>query len=150
MWNKQKSRGVLLALAVVVALLASLWLLNSAPSASITGPQDTTTTTTVKPVTANRDIGFASREKLVQHYKKHGREFGQISMDEYLRQAQDLRDRPAGGAVLEKVRTDRVITRFDRDSGAFLAFNQNLIIRTYFKPNDGEAYFHRQAQSGRR
>ncbi len=67
-------------------------------------------------------------------------------MDEYLHQAQELRDRPAGGTVLETVRPDGVISRFDRASGAFIAFNPNGVIRTYFKPNEGETYFRRQSQ----
>jgi hypothetical protein len=91
-------------------------------------------------------IGFASRQKYLDHYEKHGREFGTISAEEYLRQAQTLRDRPAGKDVLEVVRADGVITRFDQQSGAFLAFNQDLTIRTYFKPNDGVNYFWRQSR----
>ncbi len=92
------------------------------------------------------DIGFASHQRLVEHYEKHGREFGAITMEEYLQQAQELRDRPAGGPVLELARSDGVIVRFDRKSKAFIAFNPNGVIRTYFRPNDGEAYFKRQAR----
>jgi len=58
--------------------------------------------------------------------------------------AQELRDRPADDSVLEAVRGDGVVTRFDRKNGAFLAFNRDRIIRTFFKPNDGESYFRRQ------
>lgn len=101
-------------------------------------------------ITPRDHIGFASRQKLVEHYEKHGREFGAINQAEYLRQAQALRDRPAGGEVLEMVRADGVITRFDRATGAFLAYNPNAIIRTYFKPNDGEAYFRRQSKRAAR
>jgi hypothetical protein len=90
------------------------------------------------------EIGFATRQKFLDHYEKHGREFGAPSQTGYLRLAQDLRDRRAGIGILEFVRDDRVITRFDRKSGAFLAFERDLIIRTFFKPNDGEAYFKRQ------
>jgi len=92
------------------------------------------------------DIGFASRRKFLDHYEKHGAEFGSISREEYLRQAQALRDSPAGGEILETARADGVITRFDRKTGAFLAFNPDLTIRTYFKPNDGERYFRRQSK----
>lgn len=92
------------------------------------------------------NIGFATREKYIEHYHKHGQEFGSISREEYLRRAQELRDQPAGGNILEHVRADGVISRFDRISGAFLACNPDGVIRTYFRPNDGEAYFHRQAQ----
>ena len=41
------------------------------------------------------DVGFRSAERLDEHYRKHGREFGSISREEYLRLAQTLRDRPA-------------------------------------------------------
>lgn len=91
-------------------------------------------------------IGFASRQKFEDHYEKHGREFGSVSEEEYLRLAQELRDHPANSDVLESVRADRVVTRYDRRSGAFLAFNQDLTIRTFFKPNDGENYFRRQSK----
>ena len=60
--------------------------------------------------------------------------------------AQQLRDRPADGDVLETVRADGTISRFDRSTGAFLAFNRDGTIRAFFKPNDGERYFQRQTQ----
>lgn len=89
-------------------------------------------------------VGFASRARLSEHYQKHGGEFGNISIEEYLRTAQTLRDRTLGPAIVEAVRTDGVITRFDRDTGTFIAFNRDGVIRTCFRPNDGEAYFRRQ------
>src|SRR5215510_9590240 len=49
-------------------------------------------------------IGFANRGKFLQHYEKHGAEFGAISKEEYLRQAQILRDSPVGGDILEIAR----------------------------------------------
>jgi pyocin large subunit-like protein len=93
---------------------------------------------------ATSTVGFASREKLVEHYQKHGGEFGNISMEEYLRAAQTLRDRTLGAMIVEAVRTDGVTTRFDRETGTFIAFNRDGTIRTCFKPNDGVAYFRRQ------
>jgi pyocin large subunit-like protein len=59
-----------------------------------------------------------------------------------------MRDRPVGGDLLEFTRADGVITRYDRDSGAFLAFDADGTIRTYFKPNAGERYFLRQRDRG--
>lgn len=94
-----------------------------------------------------REIGFRSRDRLEEHFQKHGKEFGNISIDQYLALAQALRDAPTGGDVLEVVRpVDGVISRFDRVSGAFLAANADGTIRTFFKPNDGEQYFRRQAK----
>jgi pyocin large subunit-like protein len=95
---------------------------------------------------AHPEIGFRSEAQLEEHFRKHGREFEAGDARAYLALAQALRDRPVDGAVVEAVRHDRVITRYDRASGAFIAFNRDLTIRTFFKPNDGEAYFRRQLE----
>jgi pyocin large subunit-like protein len=89
--------------------------------------------------------GFRSRKQFEEHFAKHGREFGNVTPDEYLHLAQELRDAPAGGPILEIAKPDGVITRFDKRSGAFGAYNADRTIRTFFKPNDGERYFRRQA-----
>jgi hypothetical protein len=90
------------------------------------------------------EIGFESPERLLEHFEKHGAEFGAATADGYLLLAQALRDRGVGGPVLEARRSDGVTTRFDRGSGAFIAFDSDGTIRTFFKPNDGENYFWRQ------
>ena len=96
---------------------------------------------------AASSVGFSSTARLVEHYQKHGREFGSISQAQYLQLAQQLRDSPVGDDIVEVVRqSDGVISRFDRRSGAFLAADADGTIRTFFKPNDGEAYFRRQAR----
>jgi hypothetical protein len=92
------------------------------------------------------NIGFVDERRLEEHYRKHGAEFGPISRHDYLRQAQLLRDAAVGGPVLQSVRADGVTTRFDRQTGAFIAINPNGTIRTFFKPNDGERYYRRQAE----
>ncbi len=85
-------------------------------------------------------VGFADQRRLDEHFEKHGAEFGRITKQDYLRQAQLLRDAKVGGPILETVRRDGVVTRFDQQTGAFIAFNPNGVIRTFFKPNDGERY----------
>lgn len=94
----------------------------------------------------NANVGFGSRQAFDDHFAKHGSEFGSITPAQYLALAQALRDAPVGGAVLEAVRDDGVISRFDKKSGAFIAFNRNQTIRTFFKPNDGVRYFERQIE----
>ncbi len=101
---------------------------------------------TPAPSAETSPVGFRDAQRLAEHFRKHGAEFGQITEAEYLQRAQRLRDRPAGGEILEARRADGVVTRFDRGDGAFLAFDPDLTIRTYFRPNDGEAYFRRQLQ----
>lgn len=89
-------------------------------------------------------IGFRSSERLREHFRKHGREFHVKTAEAYLRLAQLLRDRPKGGDVLEFVRNDAVTCKFDRGDGAFIAYDSDGTIRTFFRPTDGEAYFERQ------
>lgn len=97
--------------------------------------------------TGNRaGIGFVNERRLDEHYEKHGGEFGGISKQDYLRLAQQLRDAEIGDTVLQTVRSDGVTTRFDRQTGAFVAINRDGTIRTFFKPNDGERYYRRQAE----
>ena len=90
-------------------------------------------------------VGFHSPERLREHFEKHGAEFGAADPAEYLLHAQALRDAALGGDVLQAVRADGVVSRFDRASGTFVAFDRDGTIRTCFKPNDGERYFVRQA-----
>jgi pyocin large subunit-like protein len=90
--------------------------------------------------------GFRSQRQFEEHYLKHGAEFGRISRAEYLERAQALRDAPAGGPILEAVTPDGIVSRFDRRSGYFGAYNRDRTIRTFFLPNAGERYFRRQAQ----
>src|SRR5689334_20983765 len=52
------------------------------------------------------NIGFVDQRRLDEHYDKHGAEFGRITKQDYLRQAQLLRDTAAGGPVLQSVRAD--------------------------------------------
>jgi len=93
--------------------------------------------------------GFRSEAQLDEHYQKHGSEFGHISKLDYLRLAQELRDAPAGGEILEARRSDGEFSRFDRRHGYFGAYNADRTIRTFFIPNDGERYFRRQARRPR-
>ena len=90
--------------------------------------------------------GFRTRRQFEEHYAKHGREFGNVSAQQYLSMAQDLRDAPAGGPILEAVKPTGVVTKFDRRTGAFGAYNRDRTIRTFFRPVDGERYFRRQAR----
>ena len=88
--------------------------------------------------------GFRSRRAFEEHYQKHGREFGNISPEEYLRLAQALRDAPVGGPILEAIKPGGVVSRFDRRNSYFGAYNGDRTIRTFFIPADGERYFRRQ------
>ncbi len=143
----------------LIALIVAAWLVMR-PEAATTPPVAPPTSATQTPVAeapsaqqrpetarpGDASRGFRNRARLEEHYQKHGAEFGRVTIEDYLVMAQALRDAPAGGDVLEAVRpSDGVISRFDRATGAFLAVDRDGTIRTFFKPNDGEAYFRRQA-----
>jgi pyocin large subunit-like protein len=115
----------------------------AAPSQS--APSSDAARSRVRDDARRSNIGFRSRAQFNEHFQKHGAEFGHITQNEYLRLAQALRDAPAGGSIEEIRRDDGTVSRFDRSTGAFIAFNRDSTIRTFFKPNDGEAYFRRQA-----
>lgn len=122
----------------------------SGSTGEVTAPTPPPPTASVPAAQPGSTRGFASRARLEEHWDKHGAEFrdlGITTAQGYLALAQQLRDAPAGGDLLEIVRpTDGVVSRFDRRTGAFLAFNRDGTIRTLFRPDDGERYFQRQAR----
>ena len=134
-----------LVLALAAAVLVPRATQHAPPPSPAVAPARTAAPSAIAWV-AHPEIGFRSRERLEEHFRKHGRQFDAPDARAYLALAQALRDQPAGGDVLEAVRRDRAITRFDRARGAFLAFDPDLTIRTFFKPNDGEAYFRRELE----
>jgi len=121
----------------VLALAAGTAALSPAPAAA-----------SVAVERPRSEIGFRSRERLKDHFRRHGREVGADSPEAYVRIAQRLRDRPVGGAVLELARPDGSFARFDRATGVFIAFDRNGTIRTCFRPRQGEEYFRRQSRRG--
>ena len=117
------------------------------PSSGARASRDVRDNRTVAPAGERRaGVGFHSRRQLGEHFGKHGADFAPMTVQEYLRAAQALRDAPVGGAIEEIRRPDGTTSRYDRATGAFIAFNADGTIRTFFKPNNGEAYFRRQAQ----
>ena len=144
------SPKTLVRFALLLLAAGAAWLSQQGRTRSVQPPVPVATAPTpVAPGPASHaEVGFRDRNHLAEHYQKHGAEFGGIGIEEYLRAAQALRDRPAGGDILESVRSDGVVTRFDRADGAFLAFERDGVIRTFFRPNDGEAYFQRQLRRG--
>ncbi|MBL9077515.1 MAG: hypothetical protein JNL08_08430 [Planctomycetes bacterium] len=134
--------GLLLAILAAIFWQGSDDAAGAAPNAPAPATVPAPAAPAPRPTSA---VGFTSRAAWQSHFGKHGAEFGAIDADRYLALAQQLRDAPLTADVLESVRdSDGVVTRFDRRSGAFVAFHRDQTIRTFFKPNDGEAYFRRQ------
>jgi hypothetical protein len=139
-----RALGALLAFVLLAGCGGSHAAAPPAPAAGTTAAAAVVAPPATVPIVIS-PVGFRSQAELDAHFAKHGREVGAADERDYLHRAQQLRDAPLGTDVAEIVRRDGVRTRFDRRDGGFIAFNQNGVIRTYFRPADGEAYFLRQA-----
>src|SRR2546421_1076828 len=137
------SRGaVLTSIVVAMAIAAAVFLprLREHPAPPRVPPAIAAFVSPARETTATSAVGFRSEERLEEHYRKHGREFGHVSMEQYLRLAQKLRDRSAGNLVLEGRSPEGHVVRYDKASGAFLACDSDGTIRTFFRPRQGERY----------
>jgi len=80
--------------------------------------------------------------QLQAHFIKHGYQFGPITENEYLEDARKLLDAPEGSGVLEKIRENGDILRYNPATNEFGVMTPTGRIRTYFKTND--QYWNRQ------
>lgn len=76
------------------------------------------------------------------HYQKHGGEFGEITQEEYLQRANALISSKTALRKTEKEDGDTVV--YEESQNEFLILSQDGYIRTFFKPDDGLAYYERQ------
>ena len=88
--------------------------------------------------------GFASNEKLEAHFEKHGAEFGAGTPGEYAARAKGFMEGPKGPGVLEKLRPNGDVVRYNPATNEFGVKTRGGIIRTYFKPMAGRSYFDAQ------
>jgi pyocin large subunit-like protein len=110
-------------------LVSCLWVLSCSPkqdAASLS--QDNWQNSTALVQTHDFAPG-----QLQAHYEKHKQEFGLISVDQYLDQAQGLLNAPAGKDVLEKTRDNGDILHYRVSTGEFAVMTSFGRIRTYFK-----------------
>lgn len=89
--------------------------------------------------------GFRTEHLLQDHFEKYGRQFGEISRQQYLHLAQQLRDAKPGKDVLESKRPEGIL-RFDKRHGYFGSYELDGTIRTFFIPPDGLRYFERETR----
>ncbi len=93
--------------------------------------------------------GFRTLHILQDHYVRYGSQFGAgVTMVQYLRMAQQLRDTPPGKNLLVSMRRDGGGSKFDVKRGWFVAYDGDGTLRTFFIPKDGVRFFDRQQKSG--
>jgi len=87
-------------------------------------------------ITAATAIGrFATDAQLQGHFGDHGRDFGAKTPGEYQQQADTFLNGPRASGVLEKVRPNGDIVRYNPATEEFGVAQGNGTIRTYFKPD---------------
>ncbi len=102
-------------------------------------PEDAQTS---KTAASEYAYSFRKAEYLQEHFEKHGAEFGFATAEEYLAGANRVVASPEALHKLEGEDGDDV---YYLESGNEIVFvSTDGYIRTYFKPNDGKAYFDRQ------
>lgn len=90
---------------------------------------------------ANRfERGF-SRKNLHVHIKKHGKEYPELSKEEYATKALDLVQSPVGGDIDGYANDLGQVIRYDRKNNDFVKGIPSVGIATMFKPTNGAAYF---------
>lgn len=84
---------------------------------------------------------YASTELLKKHYDKHLSEFGNISVDEYLKMANTIADTPPSDDVVQLIRSDGSISKYRFSTNEFVVITSDNKIRTYFKPRNKGDYW---------
>ena len=91
---------------------------------------------------AESNLKFANNKTLRQHYEKHGVEMGFASAEEYLAAANAVVANPNALHKLEKEDNDHIY--YLEETNEIVFVSQKGVIRTYFCPDSGKAYFDRQ------
>ena len=84
---------------------------------------------------------FTSEQVFQKHYDKHRHEFGEISMQSYLKLANALADAPLSDDIVQLIRSDGSISKYCFSTNEFVVVTADGNIRTYFKPETKEAYW---------
>ncbi len=86
---------------------------------------------------------FANDAKLTDHFQKHGADFSSNSPAHYESQASAFLTGTRRTGVLEKVRPNGDLVRYDPNTNEFGVISKDGTIRTYFMPTDPN-YFYEQ------
>jgi len=92
----------------------------------------------------NEVYSFRTEDLLASHYQKHGTEFGDITTEEYLQGANELINSSSPDILTKYEAEDGDKIYYAQTTNEFLVLSADGYIRTYFKPDDGIAYYNRQ------
>lgn len=87
------------------------------------------------------EVRFETPEKMQKHYDKHIDKYGNISISEYIALANELVNAKDTDGIERIVRSDESTAIYRFSTNDFLVITKDGYIRTFFKPDDGEAYW---------
>ena len=87
------------------------------------------------------EVRFETPEKMQKHYDKHIDKYGNISISEYITLANELVNAKDTDDIERIVRSDESTAIYRFSTNDFLVITKDGYIRTFFKPDDGEAYW---------
>lgn len=140
---KRRNLYLLIAAILVILVLALPQLFggeeSAAPQAEQTAAAEADATTSEATEADYHD--WANLQTLPDHFDRHGGDFGAIDMYDYARMAHKLYEHRDSF----QVKTDKSNVRvYDPDTNSFGAYHKDGTTKTFFKPDDGQAYFDRQ------
>ncbi len=130
-----KNRNTLLAVLLMVAMAAIVW--GATGNRNRPGSSQEITADA-----AGEAAHFYDEEALNQHFEKHGAEFGYATAQEYEAGANRVIASPDALHKLEAEDGDDVY--YLEETNELVIVSPRGVIRTYFRPDDGLAYYERQ------
>ena len=89
-------------------------------------------------------LHWGNPNTLTDHFQRHGADFLAMSPEDYARQAHAFYLAREDYQVKTDWEGDGTVRVYDEVTNAFGAYNADGATKTFFKPNNGQAYFDRQ------
>lgn len=87
---------------------------------------------------------WGNLETLLDHFGRHGPDFGSQTPEEYAQQASSFLEQMVRNGEIKIDPEDGAIRVYDPESNTFAAYNPNGTSRTIFKPDEGQSYWDKQ------
>ena len=143
---KAGRKGLIVLVLIILAVLLLVFGCNRGEEPQEQAAETTTQTTeaAVQTTEAKAQVTYTLRynDRLQDHYKKHGRDMGFASPEEYLAAANAVIANPDALTKTEKEDGDTVY--YVEATNEFVVLSTDGYIRTYFCPDGGKKYFDRQ------
>lgn len=87
-----------------------------------------------------------SPNSIDKHYEKHAKEFEDITIDVYKKQARDLLNNEISDNILGFTNENGFVFRYDKIKNEFATSKPSGVIETYFKPKENIKYWEEQVK----